>query len=222
MTATKELYNMFIENTGTDLCDSGGYNDRHWQKNLLQHPADRPAVECDCYGWHINTYKYLLKQCDLRVDDVCKGFNLRNRHADRWDADCEAYGVSARAWDWLNRYFDVEITNTWNTYNEGNSDFACFDQVLQGSDLTIHGEQYVLLQVHNGADVRGGYTNARLFLVHDIGLSYPVIDGTVTRDGETFGISDVNEGDGHVYICDLKGNETDPYEWREGDKIDCE
>ena len=34
---------------------------------------------------------------------------------------------------------------------------------LPDTALEIDGEDYVLLQVHGGADVRGGYTDARLF-----------------------------------------------------------
>ena len=31
------------------------------------------------------------------------------------------------------------------------------------SVVTINGEEYLLLQIHNGCDVRGGYTDAKLF-----------------------------------------------------------
>ena len=34
---------------------------------------------------------------------------------------------------------------------------------MEGSNLTIDDEEYVLIQIHNGADARGGYTDAKLF-----------------------------------------------------------
>ena len=40
-------------------------------------------------------------------------------------------------------------------------------QTLQGANLTINDEEYILIQIHNGADVRGGYTDAKLFKLND-------------------------------------------------------
>ena len=31
----------------------------------------------------------------------------------------------------------------------------------------INDEEYILIQIHNGADVRGGYTDAKLFKLND-------------------------------------------------------
>jgi len=69
------------------------------------------------------------------------------------------YGVSREAWDYLKCSFDVEIERGFNTYN-GDSDLS---QTLQGSTLTINDEYYYLIQIHGGCDVRGGYTDAKLF-----------------------------------------------------------
>ena len=47
-----------------------------------------------------------------------------------------------------------------NTY-DGDSDLS---QVLQGAWLEdADGDTYLLLQIHGGCDVRGGYTDAKLF-----------------------------------------------------------
>ena len=40
-------------------------------------------------------------------------------------------------------------------------------QILQGANLTINEEQYILIQIHGGADARGGYTDAKLFKCGD-------------------------------------------------------
>ena len=76
----------------------------------------------------------------------------------------ECYGVSREAEKFIEYKshiycYDVKVEHTWNTYN-GDSFLS---QVLQGSYLTINGESYVLFQIHGGADVRGGYTDAKLF-----------------------------------------------------------
>ena len=52
----------------------------------------------------------------------------------------------------------------WNTYNWS----ICFSQVVQGTNLiSDNNENYVLIQIHQGADVRGGYTDAKLFIISD-------------------------------------------------------
>ena len=54
---------------------------------------------------------------------------------------------------------EVVCNRTWNTYN-GDSDLS---QILQGATILIDDEYYWLIQIHGGADARGGYTNAKLF-----------------------------------------------------------
>ena len=39
------------------------------------------------------------------------------------------------------------------------------DLELNGGSMCIDGGNYVLIQVHGGADVRGGYTDAKLFQI---------------------------------------------------------
>ena len=50
---------------------------------------------------------------------------------------------------------------------------------MQGNELTLEGEygeeKYLLLQIHGGADVRGGYTDARLFKLADHAEFYNVV-----------------------------------------------
>ena len=73
------------------------------------------------------------------------------------------YGISKKAANYLNKNYQSQIEYTFNTYN-GESDLS---QVLQGSRIKIfvdgQYEDYYLIQIHNGCDVRGGYTDAKLF-----------------------------------------------------------
>ena len=55
--------------------------------------------------------------------------------------------------------------------------------MLQGSYLDINGESYLLLQIHNGADVRGGYTNAKLFKMENFQEWLPCENVCGTIDG---------------------------------------
>jgi hypothetical protein len=86
-----------------------------------------------------------------------------------WESDI--YGVSCDQSEWLHMQ-GFEIGDSWNTYNWGNQ----FDQILQGCDLKFDGLDYVLIQIHGGADVRGGYTDAKLFKVDEWREPYSVVD----------------------------------------------
>jgi hypothetical protein len=168
------IFSMLTENTGTHMCDSGGDNGRMWQRNedkCLQDFADEPE---ELYQYDpkyneiyrtVSVFHYLTN--NLEVDDIAFRFNELNTNAKDWDADCKEnnatlYGVSVNAWQDLlmsNLSKEIEVQRSWNTYN-GDSDLS---QILQGANLTINEEHYVLIQIHGGADARGGYTDAKLF-----------------------------------------------------------
>ena len=164
------VYNMLTENTGTHFLDSGGANGRMWQRNggkCLQDFEDEPA---ESYQYDpkyneifrtVSVYHYLTH--NLEINDICFEFNALNTEPKDWEADTNTdvsiYGVSVAAWDYLTEFYDVEVSRSWNTYN-GDSDLS---QILQGANLLINDEEYILIQIHGGADARGGYTDAKLF-----------------------------------------------------------
>jgi hypothetical protein len=114
---------------------------------------------------NVSVFHYLS---GLELDDICEKFN-RRQGAD-WEGELpgkqSVYGVSNRASEWLQSNYEVEVEYTFNTYN-GDSDLS---QILQGSRIRIFNdgqdETYYLIQIHNGADARGGYTDAKLFVAN--------------------------------------------------------
>lgn len=170
----KELvYSMLTENTGKAMCDSGGTDGRMWQKNQKKTIEDFENEQEEIYQLDakykeihrtVSVFHYLTN--NLELDDYCNEFNRLQEESDDWDADCDAYGVSKSAYAHINEYFGVDIKSTWNTYN-GDSDLS---QILQGANLTIDDDDYVLIQIHNGADARGGYTDAKLFKCEGYGM----------------------------------------------------
>jgi hypothetical protein len=180
MNNTKKLiYEMLTECTGKHICDSGFSDGRHWQRNQkktiedFENEPEEHIYKEDGYIYrNLSVFHYLS---ELELDDICNEFNKINTDCNDWDAttndDNFIYGVSKEAWHELTEFNDVTIERTWNTYN-GESDLT---QVLQGSNLTINDEEYILLQIHNGADVRGGYTDAKLFKLNDAGLIHPYL-----------------------------------------------
>tara|TARA_R110000787_G_scaffold268896_1_gene375501 strand:- start:3 stop:722 length:720 start_codon:yes stop_codon:yes gene_type:complete len=172
----KELvFLMLKENTGTHMCDSGGDNGRMWQRNANKCVADFENELAESYEYDkkynevtrtVSVFHYLTH--NLEIDDVAFNFNELNTNAKDWEADCKEddaslYGVSLNAWLDLVTSNEVEVQNSWNTYN-GESDLS---QILQGANLTINEEHYILIQIHGGADARGGYTDAKLFKCGD-------------------------------------------------------
>ena len=178
----KELvYKMLIENTGVALCDSGGGSNRHWQKNQNRTQKDFESdapVEVDIsndddYTYTISVFHYLTGNEDyIQLDDVCDDFNNKFSTMDNWDSDI--YGVSDKAKEYLVRKgFDVK--RSFNTYNG-----ECFlSQTLQGTYLKLDDKYYVLLQIHNGCDVRGGYTDAKMFYLPNEFMPSQDVYGTI-------------------------------------------
>lgn len=166
-TPTQELiYEMLMTNTGKHFLDSGGGEGRNWQRNqrkIIEDFNNEPEEKFSFDAKYKEIYRevsvfHYLSELDLNY--ICNEFNAINRNADNWESDF--YGVSREAESYLNT-FEIENFRSWNTYN-GDSDLS---QVLQGATMEIEGEFYFLIQIHGGADVRGGYTDAYLFKSSD-------------------------------------------------------
>lgn len=156
----KTIFEMLTENTGSHMLDSGGAYGRNWERNQKKTLADfqnEPETEyfIDKDGYverYVSVFHYLTME--LSIDKTCEEFNAINTKADNWDG--EAYGLSSEGEKFLkNKGFSID--DSWNTYNYGND----LSQVIQGT--WVNEGEYVLIQIHGGCDVRGGYTDARLF-----------------------------------------------------------
>lgn len=158
--AKENIFEMLTENTGSHFLDSGGAYGRHWERNQKKSLKDfenEPEVEHEVWDddveYTISVFHYLVNQ--LETDGICGAFN--QLPVNDWDSEL-AYGLSEEGETFLTD-LGFEFHSTINTYN--GEDFL--SQVLQYTHLTLNDEFYVLLQVHQGCDVRGGYTDARLF-----------------------------------------------------------
>ena len=178
----KLVYAMLMENTGTHFLDSGGANGRMWQRNQAKtiedfdneleatieksEWTDKDGKVHTEYERDVSVFHYLS---ELELDHVCDKFNELNTDCLEWGGDI-SWGVCQAGADFL-ELINMESTHQFNTYN-GDSDLS---QVLQGSWLDMDGEMYLLLQIHGGADVRGGYTDAKLFKVQDDWIIHPYL-----------------------------------------------
>ena len=195
------IYKMLTESTGISMMDSGGGEGRHWQKNIKKSQEDfenEPQVTIDNEDrnetinsreieYTISVYHYLTNG-GLELNELCEKFNsLPNK-----DWDSEIYGVSKAQAKWLDRQ-GFEVGDSFNTYNYNCS----LSQTLQGTYVKLGVDTYVLLQIHQGADVRGGYTDAKMFYLPEDYMPSESVYGEVegyqidnSYDGETLTDSD--------------------------------
>lgn len=166
------IYEMMTTSTGKALCDSGGANGRHWQKNqklTIDDFKNQPPATLNFWNDYpeltVSVFHKLTDGC-IELDDLCDEFNAME--CDVWNG--EYYGTNADQCQWLeDNRFEVK-GDGFNTYNWGSN----LSQTLQGYDVERDGEYYILLQIHQGADVRGGYTDAKLFKVGEYCEPYAV------------------------------------------------
>lgn len=193
------IESMLVENTGTHFLDSGGAYGRNWQENQKTPPWEKP--EYQIHGDH-TTDGYIIKNVfhfmreTLERDDEAMALEAAY-YAYAFDAERkrDAHLTCMKSFpEWVGdgRYSDfidyglpVEIAEilagvgydhhtSWNTYNH---EFGSLSQVLQGVTVNWEtrdaGPQYSLVQVHQGCDVRGGYTHPRVFKHEWVQLPIP-------------------------------------------------
>lgn len=162
------IASMMTENTGSHFLDSGGAYGRNWQRNANKTADDfrqLPAATLEIWGRErdgkmeydisptVNIFHLLHHALDL--DELCREFNALGCG----NYNGEYYGTDNDQCEWLSERGFIAVGDGFNTYNWSSN----HSQVLQGQELDLDGERYVLLQIHGGCDVRGGYTNAKLF-----------------------------------------------------------
>lgn len=161
---TKQLLvKMLTENTGKHFLDSGGDNGRMWQRNQGKNFESEPEVSAEFYESDdtplitVSTYHYLseILELDPFAIKVNSMFNRKRKKEGvnaHWVQDCAEL---LESWnEGPDRYSQVI-----NTYNGENN----LSQILLFITFVYDETAYVLLQIHGGADVRGGYTDTQCF-----------------------------------------------------------
>ena len=203
MRATKlqnRIAKILKENTGTHFLDSGFDNGRNWQRNQKKNFLETPRVIIDKnFGdYSINLFWYL--DSVLEITEQSEIFNNKLKNARKkgddlhWVQDCEEY---------LSEFFELEnVKELQNTYNWQND----FSQDMLFIEFEYQWDKYVLLQVHGGADIRGGYTDTQVFKIGDYSeFAYSSIYGNydgIQVDNYYNGYSLTNEDGEEVEIKD--------------------
>lgn len=162
----RAIRSQLLENTGTHFLDSGGANGRAWQRNRGRGVKFGEGPTFDDCGATIPVQDYMV-HCFARTREAADLERALRRRLTKIDPDAapdyynreavrevlEAMGCDAggdhSGWKW------------WNTYN----DETDLSQVLQLVTFRRGDADFALVQVHGGADVRGGYTDGKVYEV---------------------------------------------------------
>lgn len=167
------------ENTGRALGDNAGYcGGRHWEKNQETDFSKEPdltttywvptkdqglewvPVKNENLGFTLSTYQYLVSRLD--VTEASEKENAKLQALLQADEE-DLYEIGYMEQFATSRNDKSEDYCIWlsplNTYN-GECNLS---QTLQFSIYARKGASFIVLQIHGGADVRGGYTTPQVF-----------------------------------------------------------
>lgn len=203
---------MLTENTGRHMLDSGGAYGRSWERNQSAVGASggdavtyfkaREAATIDKWGCvTLDVFHYLVDRLeyDADLDKELHEFADSPEHKeDAWLTIAEEFADKKH--EGGNGY---EVQG-WNTYNGE----CLLSQTLQGTEFTTEewGDRYLVLSIHGGADVRGGYTRPRVFRIEselydladaEVYCAGSVLDSSLVV-GQTTTSGDVVKSQGHV------------------------
>lgn len=191
------IFDMLTENTGTHILDSGGASGRMWQRNqtkTLEDFKSEPFNTIDSkYGdSSISLFHYMNQYLDFdeELTNHFQEFALAFPE-EPWLAVIE---------EWLD-VLSIEAEGEFYSdarwgFNTYNFDLWLVNQTLQGTFFGMNGKEFLIVQVHGGADVRGGYTKPKVFALKswsgkdefvlsaaDMSFTCPSCDATLNISG---------------------------------------
>lgn len=167
MNTQQKIYEMLTESTGSHFLDSGGTNNRHWQQNQKKTLEDFQneqhfQVEKNEYGdnqvqWlltislfhHLSDSLIYDEQETNNLNSFLESEGLKNSENNLYEYVAAGYCPGLKM-------------KTINSYNED----CNLSQTIQFHYVgDIYESNIIYLQIHGGADVRGGYTDIVAFKV---------------------------------------------------------
>lgn len=196
MNTNEVLKSMLVERTGIALCDSGGqakYDKdgkyigseygygRNYERNAGLDFGNLPAVELSFRRGEIefthNVYHWLSERLTYN-DDYTEAYQQFSDKNEDWTEFPE----------WLGKREGIEACGIYgdggpivvNTYNHE----SMLSQVILFVYFTFDKQAHILLKIHGGCDVRGGYTEGRVFDLdkHDETCIFYDAHGTIYCD----------------------------------------
>lgn len=180
VTTEQIIVEMLTENTGRGICDSGDAYGRNWQRNQGKSFADQPVVSCTWSTWRdrenpkSGCFDYGTPEMNATVSlyhwmTKCLDFDPEMQK--QLDEFAATEDMSDESWLGIQEHFAAHLhelnggtePNTINTYNDPDS-WDC-SQVLQYvmvyTDDSDYEPSHLIVSVHGGCDIRGGYTTPK-------------------------------------------------------------
>lgn len=159
------LASMLTQNTGTHFLDSGGAYGRNWERNQgRDFDSEKESTLTFKWGLEVthNVYHWLAERVeyDEHMDKLFHRWaDLAGNEGKHWLQLMSEF-VKKRGGT---GYYGSGEPVTVNTYNGEN----LLSQILQYVYWCDDDGEFILLQIHGGCDVRGGYTAPRVFRCND-------------------------------------------------------
>lgn len=174
----QRIFEMLTENTGTHFLDSGMSEGRHWQQNQKLSAADflkRPKATLETeYGTYPTLDLFHFLNDRLTLTPMAETLQADWEHFINSDEERSFYACADME-EFVNWVTDSEEARVHNSYNWDNY----LSQTIQYADFQVGGQSFTLLQIHGGADVRGGYTRPQVFETNGELWSYGMQNATV-------------------------------------------
>lgn len=153
-----KIIEMLKENTGTNMLDSGSAYGRNWERNALKDFEKEKPISFEDGCLNRSLYWYLVENLEITEDS--KRLNamfetLMNNSEECYLTDMEDFADMVNIQDGY--LCDKPLID--NSYNSE----CCLSQTIQFSIFHRNDKYFIILQVHNGCDVRGGYTKPYIF-----------------------------------------------------------
>lgn len=175
------LVGMLTENTGAHMLDSGSAYGRHWEENKefgeeVEKWKERPQTRVEVYSDEVIITSDIFHYLRNHVERTEKAKKIEDEFYKCADQDQYEH----TGWFSIMREFfgSNSIANTYNRethlgqviqyamISEEEADkFLNKEDISEGMKPDIYDMRYIILQIHNGCDIRGGYTKPRVFEV---------------------------------------------------------
>jgi len=184
----KKLVEMLGQSTGSTLCDSGGAYGRRWERNQkflkeggkfealpkvsvdIDGEPDSIKPEKDTFGVSVAIELYHFLYLCLDYDKDYEKFNkamVRFQTKDGFGFDAFERFIETKTGNkhlrnLFNASSNLEVNLFEDPVNTYNGEDA-LTQTLWYRRIRLDGTEHVLISIHQGCDVRGGYTDPVLF-----------------------------------------------------------
>ena len=205
MSTTRQILGKILrENTGQVLVDSGGYNGRDYQKRRTIKSFSAIPEQ---WAFEYLGDKFLKKNAFLFLAEHLTYDPEMTRKLLR---TVENPYDSCQILEFIESIEDRTLDINWSSVLEN----SILDVTIEFDPFEHDGDEYIILQVHGGCDIRWGYTKPRAFKVQELG---PFLSGITSISASCeCGVCDLYDGEFEIenFTDDDIGSDGLPTRWK--------